>query len=96
MDIAYEWKLTGPWTEEEGSIKTFWKKSGTDSNGTTADYPGMLVLTGVHLEAQGIVDFSTLSDSEILDCIKLMVGVEYEKYIDKEIEKKIIELRNQQ
>jgi len=90
MSITYEWQLTGPCIQEEDdSIKIFWKKIGTHVNGKVQEFPGQLIATPAQLVENGISDIVNSTSEEILNFVKSKVGIEFENFIDSEIEKQI-------
>jgi hypothetical protein len=89
MSITYEWQLTGPCVQEDDSIKIFWKKIGTHVNGKVQEFPGQLIATLAQLVENGISDIVNSTSEQILNFVKSKVGIEFENFIDSEIEKQI-------
>lgn len=86
LDVSDDWNhLTFTWevvqvkTAQSGGhtravIQTYWKKTGTDSEGNSASFAGATPLSAEGVLADDFVDFTALEEATVIGWIKDQLG----------------------
>lgn len=100
MAITFtNWEVTSVKTKDETNtdgatnsnaiVQTYWKVTGTDENGNTADFSGATPFTSANVAAGDFVAFADLTEATVLGWIQSVVVGDYEAHIKEQMAKQI-------
>jgi hypothetical protein len=77
--LTFTWEITNVKTAQSGGharavVQTYWKKTGTDSEGNSASFSGATPLTAEGVSADDFVDFTALPEATVIGWIKEQLG----------------------
>jgi hypothetical protein len=94
MALTYTWTVTGIKTADvngynQAVVQTYWKKIGTDEDGTIGEFNGATPFTLTE-DAEGeFIPFAELTEEVVLEWIKAVVVDHYAEHVDSQIQKAI-------
>ena len=90
MSMTYSWEVTGLKNTADGTVvKTYWKKTGTDSDGNEGSFTGATPFDNGDPTADDYIAFADLTEADVLGWIQAVVVGEYEAHINGQIQKQI-------
>ena len=93
MSMTYTWEVTGLKNTPDGTVvQTYWKKTGTDSNGNVGSFAGATPFTNGDPTADDYIAFADLTEANVLGWIKAVVVDDYETHVNSQIQKQIDQL----
>lgn len=77
--LTFTWEITNVKTAQSGGharavVQTYWKKTGTDSEGNSASFSGATPLSAEGVAADDFVDFTALPETTVIGWIKEQLG----------------------
>jgi hypothetical protein len=99
MTITYTWKVTGLKVKDEESLtnvvyQTYWKKIGTDEDGTVGEFSGATPFPAATVNPDNFTPFSELTEEQVLSWIQPIVTGGYEEHVNQQIQKAIDNKKN--
>lgn len=101
MSMTYTWEITSLKTQNQTNadgdalanavIQTYWKKTGTDSDGNTGSFSGATPFTAANTPADTFVAFADLTEATVLGWVQAVVVGGYEEHVNGQIQKQIDE-----
>ena len=101
MSMTYTWEITSLKTQNQTNadgvtlpnavIQTYWKKTGTDSDGNTGSFSGATPFTAKDTPEGSFVAFADLTEATILSWIQEVATGGYEEHINLVIQSQIDE-----
>ncbi len=101
MSMTYTWEITSLKTQNQTNadgdalanavVQTYWKKTGTDSDGNTGSFSGATPFTAANTPADTFVAFADLTEETVLGWIKAVVVGGYEEHVNGQIQSQIDE-----
>ena len=101
MSMTYKWEITSLKTQNQTNadgdalasavVQTYWKKTGTDSDGNTGSFSGATPFTAVNTPSGSFVAFADLTESTVLGWIQAVVVGGYEQHVNGQIQSQIDE-----
>lgn len=100
-DFTWTWEVTGlkkkDQVNSEGAnlsgavVQTYWKLTGEDSNGNTADFAGATPFSATNVPAGSFVAFEDLTEATVLGWIQAVVNGDqgYADHISERVRKQI-------
>lgn len=84
-------------TLENAVCNTYWKITGTNSNGDTATWSGATPFTAANVPAANFTDFSSLTEDQVIGWIRKVVENDpgYLDHINEQLQKQI-DLENEE
>jgi len=99
MSMTYTWEITSLKTQNQTNadgtilpnavIQTYWKKTGTDSNGNTGSFSGATPFTAEDTPEGSFIAFADLTEETVLTWIKEIATGGYEEHINQIIQSQI-------
>ena len=99
--MTYTWEITSLKTQNQTNadgdalanavIQTYWKKTGTDSDGNTGSFSGATPFTAANTPADTFVAFADLTEATVLGWVQAVVVGGYEEHVNGQIQKQIDE-----
>ena len=99
MSMTYTWSVTSIKTKNETNsdgvtltdavVQTYWKKTGTDSDGNIGEFAGATPFTAVDVPAGEFVALEDLTEATVLGWIQALVVDDYEAHVNGVIQKQI-------
>lgn len=95
MALTYTWKITGLKTKDfdgkpSAVVQTYWTKTGTDADGNEGTFTGATPFTVDPTDTSGpFIEFSQLTEQDIIDWIKTVVVSDYERHVNDKIQEQI-------
>lgn len=78
-------------TLQNAVCQTYWKVTGTDENGNTAEWSGATPFSAKNVPAANFVSFETLVEEEVIGWIKAVVDGDpaYKQHIEEQLQRNI-------
>ena len=98
-ELTYTWELTSlkKVTTPNVSdivVQTYWKKTGTDSEGREGSFSGATPFDLNTIDVDAITPFEELTEEQVLSWIQAVVVDSYEVHVNEQIQKQIDEQVN--
>jgi len=93
-NLTYTWKVTSLKIRNEPALngvvyQTYWKKTGTDSDGNTGEFSGATPFDPAKVDPNNFTPFEQLTEEIVLGWIKEVVVGSYEEHVNGQIQKQI-------
>jgi beta-glucosidase/6-phospho-beta-glucosidase/beta-galactosidase len=93
MSMTYTWEVTGLKNTSDGTVvQTYWKKTGTDSDGNVGTFSGATPFNNGDPDSDDYVAFAALTETDVLGWIQAIVVGDYETHVNGQIQKQIDQL----
>jgi len=99
MALTLSWEVTGVKTKNETNtdgdtladavVQTYWKCTGTDSDGNEGSFSGATPFTAANVPAGSFVAFADLTEATVLGWIQAVVVDGYMDHVQEQIQKQI-------
>jgi hypothetical protein len=88
--MEYTWEITGLKNNADQSVvQTYWKKTGTDTDGNVGTFSGATPFENADPSAEGYIPFADLTEADVLGWIQAVVVDGYEEHVNGQIQKQI-------
>ena len=96
MATSYSWKITGIKKVDTPDLtgvifQTYWKKIGTDTDGSTGEFSGATPFDPKTVDPENFTAFEDLTEDQVLGWIKDVVVGDYERHVNEQIARQIYE-----
>ena len=101
MALTLSWEVTGVKTKNETNtdgdtlsdavVQTYWKCTGTDSDGNEGSFSGATPFSAANVPAGSFVAFADLTEATVLGWIQAVVVGSYMDHVQAQIQKQIDE-----